>query len=281
MDPRPEDPRTRDDLVALVISVVYRQHAIPVAWHIAGAQEKGFWIDHFCRLLAPAGPVTAPVHVLWDQGLGRLDLWAQFVALGWHPCLRYQPHITFRLEGQTSRVPMRSLITGPGGPWVGTGQAFPTKPLDATLFVLHDYGQAQPCVQLTDTPVAQTEPTLYACRHWIEQGFGGLKTVGWKWHKTRRRDPTRGGRHWLVLAIATLLAMAYGTRREDAEVRHRAPAPGAPRRHLNLPASHSCLALSRPRSPRPFAPRGPPQRQFRPTGPFCPHTAADSRPRPA
>ena len=31
------------------------------------------------------------------------------------------------------------------------------------------------------------------------------------------------GRHWLVLAIATLLAVAYGTRREEAEARHLAP----------------------------------------------------------
>ena len=43
-------PRKQDDLVALVIRVVYRQHALPVAWHIVGAQEKGSWIDHFCRL---------------------------------------------------------------------------------------------------------------------------------------------------------------------------------------------------------------------------------------
>ena len=35
------DPTSKqDDLVALVISVVYRQHAIPVAWHIVGAQAK-------------------------------------------------------------------------------------------------------------------------------------------------------------------------------------------------------------------------------------------------
>ncbi len=31
------------------------------------------------------------------------------------------------------------------------------------------------------------------------------------------------GRHWLVLAIATWLAVAYGTRREEAEARHREP----------------------------------------------------------
>ena len=164
-----------------------------------------------------------PVHVLCDQGLGSRDLWAQIVALGWHPCLRYPPHVTFRPEGQTPRVPVRSLITGPGGLWVGTGRAFRDQPLEGTLIVLHAYGQTQPWVLLTNTPVAQTEPTLYACRNWIEQGFRGLKTVGWKWHKTRRLDPTRVGRHWLVLAIATLLAVAYGTRREEAEARHLPP----------------------------------------------------------
>ena len=185
----------------------------------------GLTISAAClRLLAPAVPVTVPVHVLCDQGLGSRDLWAQIVALGWHPCLRYPPHVTFRPEGPDLHAcPCATLITGPGGLWVGTGRAFRDQPLEGTLIVLHAYGQAQPWVLLTDTPVAETEPTLYACRNWIEQGFRGLKTVGWKWHKTRRLDPTRVGRHWLVLAIATLLAVAYGTRREEAEARHLPP----------------------------------------------------------
>ena len=240
------DPTSKQDkLVALVISVVYRQHAIPVAWHIVDAQAKESWIDHFCRLLrrlAPAVPAPVPVPGLCDQGLGSRDLWAQIVALGGHPCLRYPPHVTFQPEGQASRVPVRALIPGPGGLWVGTGQAFHKKPLDATLMVWHAYGQKQPWVLLTNTPVAQTAPTLYACRNWIEQGFRGLKTVGdplgGKWHKTRRLDPTRVGRHWLVLAMATWLAVAYGTRHEDAEARHRAPG------HLRQPPAGDPLGVT-------------------------------------
>ena len=137
--------------MALVISVVYRQQAIPVVWHIVGAQARGSWIDHFCRLLrllAPAVPATVPVHVLCDQGLGSRGLLAQIVAWGWHPCLRYPPHVTFQPQGQTQRVPVRTLVAGPGDLWVGTERAFRDAPLAGTREpcgrVLQAYGQAQP-----------------------------------------------------------------------------------------------------------------------------------------
>ena len=56
------DPTSKqDDLVALVISVVYRKRAIPVAWHIVETQEWESWIDQFCRLLRQLAPAV-PVH---------------------------------------------------------------------------------------------------------------------------------------------------------------------------------------------------------------------------
>jgi hypothetical protein len=39
---------------------------------------------------------------------------------------------------------------------------------------------------------------------WIEFGFRALKGLGWRWERTRRTDPDRVARHWLVLAVATL-----------------------------------------------------------------------------
>lgn len=92
----------RDEWVALVVSVVYREQALPVAWHIVEAQARGSWVALFgrlLRLLAPAVPPGTPVHVLCDQGLGSRKLWARIVELGWHPVLRYPPHITFRPPG--------------------------------------------------------------------------------------------------------------------------------------------------------------------------------------
>ena len=64
----------------------------------------------------------------------------------------------------------------------------------------------------------------YALRFWIELGFKAVKSLGWQWDKTRRTDPTRISRHWMVLSVATLLTLAYGTRVEDAHDRQIAPA---------------------------------------------------------
>ena len=103
------DPTSKqDDLVALVISGVYRQHAVPIAWHIVGAQARESWIDHFCRLLrrlAPAVPATVPVHVLCDQGLCSRDLWAQIVAFGdpWSASAR--PAQSWVVTPESSRSP--------------------------------------------------------------------------------------------------------------------------------------------------------------------------------
>lgn len=39
----------RDAWVALVVSVVYRQHALPMSWHVVEAQVRELWGAHFCR----------------------------------------------------------------------------------------------------------------------------------------------------------------------------------------------------------------------------------------
>ena len=109
-----------------------------------------------------------------------------------------------------------------------------------------------PWVLLTDTPPDRTEATLYTCRDWIEQGFRGLKRAGWQWQRTRRTDPVRAGRHWLVMAVATLLAVAYGTRREKAAAlgrnpaRLRTPPPGPAARNPRPGPQKNGFCIGRP-----------------------------------
>ena len=96
------DPTLKgDQITAIVISVVYRGCAIPVAWSIRRATQRGSWMDPTVELLkelAPAVPHDMTVIVLCDRGISSPKLWTQIRAQGWHPCMRYRVCVT----GKTS-----------------------------------------------------------------------------------------------------------------------------------------------------------------------------------
>src|SRR2546430_16588709 len=75
----------------LVISVVYRGRAIPVAWKVVGALEKGAWQPYWLNLLeklAGCVPEHWTVIVTLDRGLYAPWLSAKIVELGFHPFMR-------------------------------------------------------------------------------------------------------------------------------------------------------------------------------------------------
>lgn len=229
-------------LVVLAISVLYRGSAIPVAWAVLPGNQPGAWREPILALLAalaPGAPAGRTVLVLADRGLWSPRLWQAIRAVGWHPLLRVRQEACFRPAGG-ERVRAASLTPRPDSAWVGAGTAFKetAKRIDATLIALWEEGQAEPCLVLTDLAPEQTGLCWYALRAWIEQGFRALKRFGWQWARTRRTDPARVARHWLVLAVATLWTLATGTRVEDAARLGRdpaqlrvavAPPPGPPR----------------------------------------------------
>ena len=117
-----------DQTTAIVISVLYRSCAVPVAWCIHHATQRGSWTDPTVKLLrelAPAVPHDMTVIVLCDRGIASPKLWKQIRAQGWHPCMRYRKNITFCADGG-SRLPAYAFLTRPDTAWVGQGTAFST-----------------------------------------------------------------------------------------------------------------------------------------------------------
>jgi hypothetical protein len=216
-----------DRQVVLSLSVLYRGSAIPVAWVVLPHRGKGTWLPHLERLLAlllPVVPVTTTVLVLTDRGLWSPRLWRGIIAQGWHPVMRIRPDATFAPRGER-RQRARELVPGAGWSWVGEGVAYKhrAKRLAATLLVVWGTGQTAPWLLLTDLAPEAVDGRWYGLRVWIELGFRALKSFGWHWERTRRTDPTRVARHWLVLAIGTLLSLAVGTRLEEADERGMPP----------------------------------------------------------
>src|SRR5438067_2087546 len=214
-------------VTAIVVSVLYRGTALPVAWVILQGNTKGAWMPEILRLLRqvhPAVPATEQVLVLADRGLWSPRLWKRIKDLGWHPLLRLTGSITFTPRGQHRQL-ARQLVPGPGHAWVGQGIAFTDQRRRAgTLMVVWATGQKEPWLVLTDLRPRHVGIAWYGLRMWIELGFKALKGLGWHWDKTRRTDPERVARHWLVLAVTTLLVLATATRVEDAELLELPPA---------------------------------------------------------
>jgi hypothetical protein len=216
-----------DKVAALVVSVLYRGCAIPVAWCILPANKKSPWIEPLMELLSSLAPAVGPdleVVVMTDRGLWSPRLWSAIRQYGWSPLMRLKRNTVFQpLAGCRNQA--LSLVPGPGHAWMGPGTAFKAKGVRrfGTLIVMWDEGQKEPWVILTDLPVHRDAVVWYGLRFWIELGFRALKGVGLHWERTRRYSPDRVARHWLTLAVATLWILAYGTRLEQAEAVGREP----------------------------------------------------------
>ena len=123
--------------------------------------------------------------------------------------MRQTSNVNFRPAGEPwTRA--RALIGGPNSARVGRGVAFKAKKrrIRATIIVIQIEGQSAPWIILTDLAPEEAGASWRSLRFWIEVGFKALKSVGWQRQKTRRRDPARVERHWLVLSISTLYALA-------------------------------------------------------------------------
>ena len=186
-------------------------------------------------LLADAVPNHMSVLVMCDRGLRSPRLWKKICSVGFHPYVRQSINTVFCPQGGT-RIRARHLVPGPNHAYVGYGTAFraTSKRRLGTMIVVWVDGADEPWLVMTDLAVDAAGVCWYALRFWIELGFRALKSLGWQWNKTRRTDPQRVSRHWLVLSVATLLTMAYGSRVEDAADLGREPG--------NLRAPPKCLS---------------------------------------
>jgi len=215
-----------DHFVLLVVSVVYRGGAIPIAWRVLPAGQRGTWRAEWLRLLRQirrAIPHDWTVVVLADRGLYAPWLFRRIVRLGWHPLLRIKQAAKFRPAGQAKWLWLRALVGQAGQRWRGVGTAFATEnsQLACTLVAWWGAGHAEPWFILTDLPPEGCDAQWYALRGWCEQGFKCIKRGGWQWQQTQMHDPARVARLWLALAVASLWVISVGS---DLEVGpHDAP----------------------------------------------------------
>lgn len=202
-----------DRFTVLCISVLYRGCAIPVAWKVLRAGEKGAWEPHWKALLTSlkgSVPKHWTVIVLADRGLYAPWLFHHIVGLGWHPFLRINLGGKVRPVGAERFEWLRSLVPTTGSAWCGLVDCFVEKTVRATLLARWDEGYADPWLILTDLAPESADVVWYGMRTWIEGGFKDTKRGGWQWHQTKMTDPARASRLWVAIAVATLWVVSVG-----------------------------------------------------------------------
>ncbi len=158
-----------------MISVVYRGCAIPVAWKVVGAEQKGAWQPYWLDLLkhlAGCVPEHWTVLVTLDRGLYAPWLYAKIVSLGWHPFMRINKQGHFRPQGEGKFRSLASAVPTLGSAWCGKVDCFSqeTSRLQCTLLARWDEGYEEVWLIVTDLAPAQATAVWYGMRSWIEGG---------------------------------------------------------------------------------------------------------------
>ena len=203
----------KDCLAVLVVSVVYRGCAIPIAWRVLPKNQKGSWKDLWLELFSHFQgviPEDWEVIVMADRGLYARWLFEAIQNCHWHPYLRINRKVFFRPQAEKEFRALYQAFQNVGCTWTGKGTCFKTNSLEVTLLVQWEEGYPEPWLVLTDLAPEAARPCWYGLRAWIECGFKHIKSAGWQWQHTRIRDPERATRFWLALAVATLWVLSVG-----------------------------------------------------------------------
>jgi hypothetical protein len=199
----------------LCISVVYRGCAIPVAWKVVAAEEKGSWQPHWIGLLKElrgSVPTDWLVIVMSDRGLYAPWLYEYIMSVGWHPFMRINKQGNFRPVEEAKFRGLATAAPTVGRSWCGEVECFsePKSRLRCSLLACWDEGYEEVWLVVTDLAPEQATVVWYGMRSWIEGGFKDTKRGGWQWHQTKMVDPERAERLWLAIAVATLWVVSVG-----------------------------------------------------------------------
>jgi hypothetical protein len=219
----------RDRLTILVVSVVYRGCAIPVAWKVLLGEEKGEWHPIWVELLhslRSAVPLSCETLVLFDRGLYSKRLFQEVCALGWHPFMRIRTQGLYCAPRNGKWKPLDKLaFRGMKSKILGV-KCFKGDPLTCTLLVQWAEKYDEPCLVATDFSPKELRKlgNPYALRAWIESGFKDLKRGGLRWEQCKTSDPQRMERLMFVQALALFWLIRTGTDQANELLNAKIPA---------------------------------------------------------
>jgi len=201
--------------IALMIHVVYKGRALPLAWRVRQGPKGHFPEDlhialvELVRELIPEG---APVVLLGDGACDGTRLQHVVQDAGWSSVCRTGCHMTASWAGEPFRLdPLGSCIK-PGT----------LVELSEVLFTREDYGPIMllccwakgyqaPLSLVTNMTAAEEACRLYTKRLRIETFFSDQKSRGFHLHQSHLADPQRLSRLFIATCLAYIWIVSLGS----------------------------------------------------------------------
>ena len=198
----------------MMVGLAYHASAIPLIWRAYDPKdypEEG-QVALMQDLLAQLGALLPAQQARWllaDRGLGTSPTWqAHLSETGWSYLLRVQRSTRIRLPNRPPQ-PLRYLVDY-GQRWTGHAQVFKKAGWQwKWVYLVWEVGAREPWCLFSNQ--ADLDPMLYSFRAHHECGFRDLKSDGFGWQRSRVWLPAHTERLLLVLALATVWALAQGT----------------------------------------------------------------------
>jgi Transposase DDE domain len=211
-----DETPNRNDLRCLKLTLAYRKRALPLLsrCYALGGQPEPMpkLVRRLLHELAACLPEGAEVTLLADRGLAWPQVVDTCVELGWHFVLRLQAPTRVRAAGGRE-CSAAELAPRPGAGWRGEAQVFKKSGWRAcAVAACWLRGQPGPWLLVSDREDGPRLFDRYAKRTWTEEFFRDEKSSGLHWEESRVRDPVHAARLVLLMALASYLALAIGSR---------------------------------------------------------------------
>lgn len=200
--------------VALMLHVVYKGRALPVAWHVRQGAKGHFPEDLHIALVKqvhPLIPTGASVVLLGDGEFDGTRLQHTVQLYRWSYVVRTGSHISVGWDGDHFRCDTVGACIKPGT-LVALREARVTAEAygPVTLLCCWAKGYKDPLYLLTNLVSADEACRVYAKRFRIETFFADQKSRGFHIHQSHLSDPTRLSRLLIAACLAYLWIIYLG-----------------------------------------------------------------------
>lgn len=192
--------------VALMVSVIYKQRALPIAWFVVKGKKGHLPEADHIRILEqvyPLVPEGAQVVLVGDGEFDGTNLQAVINSWKWHYACRTACNITLSWKGESFELQDMATMTAPGEIFGAPGCKFTQKKYGPVLAICWWRKDCKEPIYLVSNLVSAEEACRYYSKRFrIETFFSDVKSRGFNLHKSHISAPERLSRLMIAACLA-------------------------------------------------------------------------------